>query len=348
MIIYLLSLLFSFNLMADCNTAITRTNFSPNTVLTASDLNSQFNTAYTAINAEVDGDCITDDTVTLAKLNAAELAPILNGIQRGCAVEYDSVSAVNVDDCVLTIGGSSISTTSATNVAFGCGSCSAETSSTFYYVYALTTSTGSTLNLTISTTAPDSNGLDGSGNIVLGRFYNNASSNIDQYSIDQFKVNGFVAQSTDWINAGAITIGATTTPPTKATTVDVDFFRWKRNGRYMDAHYQYYAASSAGAAAGSGMYLWDILSGYLMDSWVTFDTALTNLTFGTRIGHCQFATAAAISVGGAYAYDNNTFILSSESGGRIDSASFSLSNNGQMYNCVFKIPIIGWKETGEI
>lgn len=52
---------------AVCNSVISRTNFSANSVLTSSALNSQFNTVYTRVN-ELPGDCITDATITTAKI----------------------------------------------------------------------------------------------------------------------------------------------------------------------------------------------------------------------------------------------------------------------------------------
>lgn len=50
-----------------CNSPISRTNFSSNQVLTSTRLNTELNTVYSRAN-ELPGDCITDETITSAKI----------------------------------------------------------------------------------------------------------------------------------------------------------------------------------------------------------------------------------------------------------------------------------------
>jgi hypothetical protein len=53
---------------AVCSSPISRSNFTSNQVLTSTRLNTDFNTAYTRLN-ELPGDCITDETITSAKID---------------------------------------------------------------------------------------------------------------------------------------------------------------------------------------------------------------------------------------------------------------------------------------
>ena len=68
-------------------------------------------------------------------------------------------------------------------VAFTCSGCSTEAASTIFYVYADKDSTTTTLDLLILTTAPNEDGFDSSNNKVLGKFFNNSSSDIDEDSV---------------------------------------------------------------------------------------------------------------------------------------------------------------------
>lgn len=54
--------------MAVCTSPISRTNFTTGQVLASSSLNTQLNTVYTQVN-ELPGDCITDETITSAKID---------------------------------------------------------------------------------------------------------------------------------------------------------------------------------------------------------------------------------------------------------------------------------------
>lgn len=60
-------IIFTAKTWAVCSSPISRTNNSPNTVLTSTKYNLDLNTVYTRAN-ELPGDCVTDGTVTKAKL----------------------------------------------------------------------------------------------------------------------------------------------------------------------------------------------------------------------------------------------------------------------------------------
>jgi hypothetical protein len=61
------SMIFASNAMAVCSSPISRTNFSALQVLTATRLNTDLNAAYARAN-ELPGDCVTDETITSAKI----------------------------------------------------------------------------------------------------------------------------------------------------------------------------------------------------------------------------------------------------------------------------------------
>lgn len=63
----LIALIFASESFAVCSSSITRSNYSALQVLTASSLNTQLNTVYARAN-ELPGDCITDETITSAKI----------------------------------------------------------------------------------------------------------------------------------------------------------------------------------------------------------------------------------------------------------------------------------------
>lgn len=193
-IIALLLFTLSFSAMGATCTATSRNNYVTNQILTSSALNADFNQLVTLANA-FDGGCVTAGTLESDALNTTQFAPMLKGIKEGCKVSYSSATQVSIGKCLAAVNGNFVTTTVATTVAFGCTSCSSEVASTVYYVYIATGSTGTTLTPLILTTAPNEDGYDNSGNKVLAKFYNNASSNIDQYSIYQWIVNGFDAPS---------------------------------------------------------------------------------------------------------------------------------------------------------
>jgi hypothetical protein len=72
LIIAALLFLTSLDAFATCSTPISRDTYSPNTVLTSSSLNTQFNTVYNHVN-NIDGDCVQDSSVNKAKLETGYL-----------------------------------------------------------------------------------------------------------------------------------------------------------------------------------------------------------------------------------------------------------------------------------
>ena len=159
------------------------------------------------------------------------------------------------------------------------------------------------------------------------------------------------AINTKWNNAGAVTIGATTTAPTKGT-VSQDNFWWRRNGTNMDFRYEY--VQTAAGANGSGDYLFTIptATGCTIDT-----TALTanssainyNLTGAIGSGSILGLTSAG-SPSTAIVYNSTQFRLT-EGPNTAATSSFiyvgSGSSNGlgaaqQSYAISGSVPCAGW------
>lgn len=175
-------------------TTTTRSNYNVNQILTSSALNADFNQLVTKANA-FDGGCVTDGTLESGSLNSTDFAVPLNGITQGCGLTYNDANTITIDRCIASVNGAFVRKTSTTSVTWGCSGCSSEAASTTYYVYIKTGSSGSTINALISTSAPNSDGYDSSGNKVLGSFYNNASSAIDQFRIKNWVKGQYLNRS---------------------------------------------------------------------------------------------------------------------------------------------------------
>jgi len=157
--------------------------------------------------------------------------------------------------------------------------------------------------------------------------------------------------STDWTDAGANTVTATTTNPTKASGITVDKIYWRRIGKNAEFRVEYAQSNTTSAAAGSGDYLWAIPAN------MTIDTA-TITPFTTVIGVAAATLTNAIGSGNArlntlsnvvsvVLYDttkvrfyfinptNGGFICST-SGAGFDTANFSV-------NVTYSVPMVGWQ-----
>lgn len=109
-LILLIALIVTSEAMAVCTSPVSRTNFSPLTVLTSTKLNTDLNTLYTQVN-ELPGDCITDSTVTSAKILDGTI--VNADISDGAAIARSKLSSVN---SVSSSSSGSFSTTSASYV----------------------------------------------------------------------------------------------------------------------------------------------------------------------------------------------------------------------------------------
>ena len=167
---------------------------------------------------------------------------------------------------------------------------------------------------------------DGSNWIIIGK---NTSSNVTTIS--------------------GLTIGATTTAPTKATIRQQDFLTWSRQGKYALIHMEYVAASSAGRTAGSGDYLFQMPSNMLIDTTlVTPNTTvgspyLMSGVVGTfsNAGNTNYYPGGSVSV---YSTSQVRFSMYTGTVNIVVSSSFaSLNVDTLMYGADFKVPIQDWQ-----
>lgn len=190
LILFLFMFFVSQYAFAGTCTSDTYTSSSANAVLTSAKYNSDHSTIYDRLAGNLDGGCVSDGTLELAALNASEFPMVTDLPREGCEISKSDAATVSVDKCSLGVNGNFVQTSIATTVTWGCTGCSAEAASTVYYLYAKNGSSGTTLTLLISTTAPNGDGYDASNNRILGRFYNDDSSDISA-DMDQWSVNGF-------------------------------------------------------------------------------------------------------------------------------------------------------------
>ncbi len=107
---------------------------------------------------------------------------------------------------------------------------------------------------------------------------------------------------TDWVDAGAMTITATTSNPTKPTTPDVDKFYWRREGNRVHLRYLFQVSSAAGAADGTGNYLFALPTNITFDSGHSMTPVTSPLTDATM----SEATTATLAGTGKAGVDSTS------------------------------------------
>jgi hypothetical protein len=144
-----------------------------------------------------------------------------------------------------------------------------------------------------------------------------------------------------------MTIGATTTAPTKGTIVRDDA-RWSRRGRYMILTYSY--AQSLAGNAGSGTYLFQLPSGISADTGaLSVPSFPSNIalpvvgsgwqnTTGDITGEIRFTTIGLHSSSALVAFAQVGTVAT-----LTGSSSAELSNASAMYSFTAEVPITDWE-----
>lgn len=164
-------------------------NYTSGQVLTANHLNSDFNDIYNRINS-LDGGCLEDSSLEPSSFNG-DMESLKTQFKGSCEVYWDG-SDFKIDSCQLAVNGNFVNKTTATTFDFGlnCTSCSAAAAGSFY-IYVVDGSSGGTLNMKISTTAPTySSGYDNSGNRAIARFVYLTTYGVDKLSLEQYSQDG--------------------------------------------------------------------------------------------------------------------------------------------------------------
>lgn len=135
-------------------------------------------------------------------------------------------------------------------------------------------------------------------------------------------------------------ITATGTYPMKATSPDEDLAHWRRVGDTMEINYVYYSASSAGAADGSGLYLFSIPPGFTIDTTKVYPS--TDLYIHSIVGTAGNAymwvyDATHVAMMGS----TGPFTYAPVGGGGTPYVQ-PISSSYQKYVFNAKVPISGW------
>jgi hypothetical protein len=161
--------------------------------------------------------------------------------------------------------------------------------------------------------------------------------------------------NTDWVNAGNIVLGATTTAPTMATTREVDRILWRRVGQNAEIRYEYQAVSATGATAGSGDYKIPMPANMAIDtSLVTAYTTAEGVGGGyamvSNVGGFHASTSVSGDIGHVNVYDANYLraaIVYDTGAGTGDaywgSGELALNTANYTFTAKVSVPISGWE-----
>lgn len=162
--------------------------------------------------------------------------------------------------------------------------------------------------------------------------------------------------NTDWVSATALTVTGESSNPTKGT-VGIDTFKWRRQGSAIQFLYKFYQSANAGAAAGSGNYIFALPSGLTVNTTVLPATGAAvdaDMCNTTQI-ESAFGDAFAANNGGSRGKgmlvlrSSTTFsaVVAAEfsvSMTPIGGGHFQFSSSTVTYFFQGELPISGWKE----
>jgi hypothetical protein len=254
----LLSLVYSFSVLGTCSSPISRTNNSPNTVLTSTKYNTDINTVYTKVN-DLDGDCITDSSIATAKLEDSSVtrAKLATGAIAPLVVQSKTANytALYTDDIILVNGTSSsfAITLPSTGVVSGKVLIIKRTDNTMANVVSITGTIDGDTDYALYTIGE-----------VFELAYNGSTWTVISH-----------AARTKWANFASVAAGtlitATTTNPTYGTTAN-NVAQWRRNGSHVEIKWDY--RQTTAGTAGAGNYLFNIPSFLSIDSSVLVNTQI--------------------------------------------------------------------------
>lgn len=198
---------------------------------------------------------------------------------------------------------------------------------------------------TLATTSAQTIGGIASGSYRLmttGERLKIASNGSNWIILDHYAMTG-------WTDYGVLSIGATTTAPTKGTVVNTDRRWWRRVGDSAEIHFDYFQAASAGSAAGSGDYLFMIPNNLAIDTAKVIENAGVGspYTHTGIVGNCAITSAGSIYPGGSvFVYDSSQVRISATNSaitGMVGSATFPITGSNISYSCHFSVPISDWQ-----
>lgn len=137
----------------------------------------------------------------------------------------------------------------------------------------------------------------------------------------------------------SLSISATTTNPTKASSPTKDSATWRRVGDTMEINYIYTESSNSGATAGNGTYLFSLPSGYSIDTGKVYTSSDSTIHSVVGVASNQGY------LGYVSAYDSTHLAMYFTDGvttGVIGSSSYPMTLSNTNYAFFAKVPISGW------
>lgn len=274
---------------------------------------------------------LADDAVTRAKLASGAVA------ERTVRSVTTTDTCTNADD-LLVLSGASFTQTLYTAVG-----------NTGREIELLHQGTDLTQVYTLATTSSQTIGGIASGSYVL-------RTNGERLKLISDGSNWLILEhyaETGWNSAGSgLSITATTTSPTKATTTVIDNYYWKRSGDTVHIRYNYSHSSSTGSAAGSGDYLFNMPSNMTIDTNYVDTYSTLEGWNSSYLGDYRVGSASAADGGGTMFRGSVVPYSSTElrcfgaqliQAGVIGSAGYPLSGSSTFYSLDFIVPISGWQ-----
>lgn len=192
------------------------------------------------------------------------------------------------------------------------------------------------------------------------------NSSMDQtfINVTELPITTGGSNNTNWVDAGAITVGATTTAPTKSSNVTIDRAIWRREGPDALIRFEFSHTNNSGAADGSGDYLFTLPAGLVADTslvsafsdvvGVVSGGSFDGVNMTNTLGTCSFSNDGNAGTGNVVLYDSTRVRLIGPSwvtdsagniGGAVGSGFFSFSSfaTGEyQFVAEFRVPISGW------
>lgn len=156
-----------------------------------------------------------------------------------------------------------------------------------------------------------------------------------------------INEDTEW-EEYSLAIGATTTAPTKGSSIAFDKAYWRRIGDSIQISYSYLQNGVTGTAAGNGIYLFPLPAGVEVDSEKIISAANTGMGV---VGPASYRAQNIVANGYVKIYNSTN--LSLELGNAatepdaVKSSFFAIINDNSGYSFFATIPIKGWRKNSE-
>lgn len=156
--------------------------------------------------------------------------------------------------------------------------------------------------------------------------------------------------NTNWVDAGVMTIGATTTAPTKTSSPTIDKIYWRREGSDAVIRFNFASSATTGGAAGTGNYLFGLpanmsVSTAALTFYVTVNETIQKLTNLVGNGYAGTSTTGREDCYVSVFDATNVRLSTAASGTDIGSglAPINGGSAGGSFSGNYRVPIVGWQ-----